>query len=77
MNLDSLHENCPYSELFWSLFSRMQTAYGPEQLQKRTLFTQWVFNPDIDSEPIKLIVLTNLFFNAPHSEFDSKRCTSR
>ena len=22
------HENCPYSELFWSAFSRIRTEYG-------------------------------------------------
>ena len=24
----TLHENCSYSELFWSVFSRIRTAYG-------------------------------------------------
>ena len=24
----TLHEKCPYSEFFWSLFSRIQTKYG-------------------------------------------------
>ena len=26
----SLRKNCPYSELFWSVFSRIRTEYGPE-----------------------------------------------
>ena len=26
----TLREKCPYSELFWSLFSRIWTEYGPE-----------------------------------------------
>ena len=29
----SLREKCPYSELFWSVFSRIRTECGPEQLQ--------------------------------------------
>ena len=37
-----LCEKCPYSELFWSAFSFIQTEYGPEQLRIGTLFTQWV-----------------------------------
>ena len=24
----TLHKNCPYSELFWSIFSRIQSEYG-------------------------------------------------
>ena len=35
----SLREKCPYSEFFWSVFSRIRTEYG-EIL--RTLFTQCV-----------------------------------
>ena len=27
-NLIPLHEKCPYSEFFWSVFSRTRTAYG-------------------------------------------------
>ena len=34
-----LSEKCPYLELFWSVFSRIRTEYGPEQLRIRTLFT--------------------------------------
>ena len=26
--LPSLREKCPYSELFWSVFSRIRTEYG-------------------------------------------------
>ena len=36
----SLREKCPYLEFFWSVFSRIRIEYGPEKLQKRTLFTQ-------------------------------------
>ena len=36
----TLHKKCPYSELFWSVFSHIWTEYGPEKLQIRTLFTQ-------------------------------------
>ena len=25
-------EKCPYSEIFWSVFSRIRTEYGPEKL---------------------------------------------
>ena len=44
-----LREKCPYSEFFWSVFSRIRTEYGeilgnagkygPEKLRIRTLFT--------------------------------------
>ena len=27
-SLETLHEKCPYSELLWSVFSRIQTEYG-------------------------------------------------
>ena len=48
----TVREKCPYSEFFWSVFSRIWTEYGeisvfspnagkygPEKLQIRTLFT--------------------------------------
>ena len=42
-----LRKKCPYSEFFWSVFSRIWTEfspnvgkYGPEKLQIRALFTQ-------------------------------------
>ena len=28
MEKKTLHEKCPYSELFWSVFSRIRTEYG-------------------------------------------------
>ena len=28
--LITLREKCPFSELFWSAFSRIRTEYGPE-----------------------------------------------
>ena len=28
----TLREKCPYSEFFWSVFSRICTEYGPEKL---------------------------------------------
>ena len=34
----SLREKCPCSEFFWSIFSRIPTEYGPENLRIRTLF---------------------------------------
>ena len=44
----TLCEKCPYSEFFWSVFSRIRTEYegirrkyAPEKLQIRSLFTQW------------------------------------
>ena len=37
----ALREKCPYSKLFWSVFSRIRIEYGPEYLRMRTLFTQW------------------------------------
>ena len=36
----SLHEKCPYSEFFWSVFSLNAVKYGPEKLPIRTLFSQ-------------------------------------
>ena len=32
-----MREKCPYSEVFWSIFSRKWTEYGPEKLRIRTL----------------------------------------
>ena len=32
----TLCEKCPYSEFFCSVFSRVQSEYGPEQLQADT-----------------------------------------
>ena len=29
-NSSTLREKCPYAELFWSVFSRIRTEYGPE-----------------------------------------------
>ena len=44
----ALHEKCPYSEFFWSIFSRIRTRIQPEcrkirtrKLRIWTLFTQW------------------------------------
>ena len=37
-----LREKCPYLETLWSAFSRIWTEYGPEKLQIRTLFTQYL-----------------------------------
>ena len=34
-------EKCPYSEFFWSIFSRIRTEYRPERFQIQILFTQW------------------------------------
>ena len=39
-NEDPLLEKCPYSEFFWSIFSRIRTEYGPEKRRIWTLFTQ-------------------------------------
>ena len=52
---ETLREKCPYSDFFWSIFSRIWTfftlylsvcspnagKYGPEKLRIRPLFTQW------------------------------------
>ena len=35
-----LRKKCPYSELFWSIFSPNAGKYGPGKLRIRTLFTQ-------------------------------------
>ena len=35
-NLLPLREKCPYLELFWSVFSRIWTEYGPGWLKIRT-----------------------------------------
>ena len=49
----SLRKKCPYSEFFWSVFSRIWTEYGeirsaekyePEKLRIRTLFTQCLWS---------------------------------
>ena len=40
----SLRENCPYSEFFWSVFSPNAENLGPEKLQTRTLFTQYILH---------------------------------
>ena len=48
----ALHEKCPYSEFFWSVFFRIRIEYGEiqstsaekyglEEVQLRTLFTYW------------------------------------
>ena len=46
----ALRRKCPYSEFFWSVFSRIQYLsvfspnagkYGPEKLQIRIHFRQW------------------------------------
>ena len=36
----ALCKKCPYSEFFWSVFSRNAGKYGPEKLRLRTLFMQ-------------------------------------
>ena len=54
----TLHEKCPYSEFFWSVFSHNRTEfeylsvlspnvekYGPEELRIRTLLTPCYFKP--------------------------------
>ena len=50
-NIDSTHSDiinsrihcvkCPYSEFFWSVFSRIQTEHGPEKLRIQKPFTQY------------------------------------
>ena len=39
-NSNALRVNCPNSEFFWSIFSRIRTEYGPEKFRIPTLFTQ-------------------------------------
>ena len=39
--LQPQREKCLYSEIFWSVFSRIWIKYGPQKLQIRTLFIQW------------------------------------
>ena len=36
----SLHEKCPYSEFFWSVFSPNAGKYGTEKLRIRIVFKQ-------------------------------------
>ena len=49
----TLHENCPYSELFWSAFSHIRTEYGeirsisPYSVQMRENADQITPNTDI------------------------------
>ena len=33
---NSLREKCPYSEFFWSVFSRIRTKYGEDPYSVRT-----------------------------------------
>ena len=40
----TLHEKCPYSEFFWSVFNPGAGKYGLEKLQIRTLFKQCKLN---------------------------------
>ena len=40
----SLRKSCPYSEFFWSVFSRIQTEHRPEKRRTRKLFTQLLGN---------------------------------
>ena len=37
----ALREKCPYSEIFWFVFSRIQTEYEPEKLRMRVLSPQF------------------------------------
>ena len=69
--VQSLHEKCPYSEFFWSLFSRIWTEYGkirspnaekygPEKLQIRTLFTQWMCFLKFSKAPHQVLYFSKL-----------------
>ena len=49
----AVREKCPYSELFWSAFSRVQTKYG-EILKIRTRIT-----PNTDSFYAVLCIRSN------------------
>ena len=42
----SLREKCPYSELFWSVFSRIETEYGeiPDTFYGHFLNTYQLWN---------------------------------
>ena len=40
-NKHTLRKNCLYLELFWFVFSCIWTEYGTENLEIRTIFTQW------------------------------------
>ena len=51
-----MHEKCPYSEFFWSVFSPNAEKYGPEKLRIRTLITQWETTSEISRGNV-LIVL--------------------
>ena len=37
----TLRKKCPYSEFFWSVFSRIWTECGPEKLRITRVFTQY------------------------------------
>ena len=69
----SLLRRCPYSELLWSTFSRIQTEYGdlsvlspnlgncgPESLRIRTLFTQYLLS-------LKSIIQNLSFWKSYHT----------
>lgn len=62
---------CEYTTGSRAFFSHVDFFYDPAF--KLHLSELRVLNPKMDSGPVKLIVMANLFFNTPHSEFDSKR----
>ena len=59
----SLRKRCPYSELFWSVFSRIRTEYEPEELRIRTLFTHWMLS-HMKEEIVKIISPNDTFLPA-------------
>ena len=44
---NSLREKCPYSELFWSVFSRIRTEYGEIRVSLNTKCL-CVFSPNAE-----------------------------
>ena len=64
----SLHEKCPYSVLFWSLFSRTSTQYWEIRIQpkcrkirNRIIPHTDTFNAVVVEDPISLRMATNIF----------------
>ena len=63
MKLPALHTvsvKCPYSELFWCVFSRIRTEYGPEKLWIQSLFTLWLVLPNHMNKIMHICDISNV-----------------
>ena len=63
MKLPALHTvsvKCPYSELFWCVFSRIRTEHGPEKLWIQSLFTLWLVLPNHMNKIMHICDISNV-----------------